>query len=387
MISCQICKWEGHYLHDHIREEHGLTEEEYLREHPGPLVSGAMSELVYAKNIRRNPLTQTSELTIRFGGYDIPINFEVPESACLVMPKHYRVPQFGKLAQDIREATLALLKGRSLYIWGIAGSGKDALVHAYSALTRTPGFLFSVRPGTDIQSWFFTRAFSKEGTFWEEGLLLRALRDGYTDSKGGVHPALVLISDIDRADRSQMEAMRLILDSIQGRIVGPNGETYKVREGTKIVVTANSSGSGDFRGQYISSNPIDASILDRFERAFEFHWMEWEDEAEILKEKFPQLKEESEVLEVVSKVSSNIRQAIQNETLAADFSHRSLCAWLGHTCDILDVEPNHNVMEALKRATRCWLDKMPDPETRISAAKHIDPHIPGSFLHSENFYG
>jgi len=153
------------------------------------------------------------------------------------MPDHYRVPLFGALGEDVEHALTALAFRRSLYLWGLPGSGKDALIHAWSAMTRTPAILRQIRPGADIEGWFFSRAFDEKGTYWEEGDVLVALRDGYLSESGRQIPYLVLLTDFDRAEKEQAESIRLIADSIQGRVDGPGGKTYPVLPGSIVTAT------------------------------------------------------------------------------------------------------------------------------------------------------
>jgi MoxR-like ATPase len=292
------------------------------------------------------------------------------------MPEHYCVPEHGELREDVEHALIALRQGRSTYIWGLPGSGKDALFHAWSALTRTPCLLKQIKPGTDIESWFFSRGFNEQGTYWEEGAVLKALRDGYTTSTGEVIPYLLLISDFDRADREQAEHMRLITDSIQGRIDGPAGVTYKVLPGTRIVATGNTAGSGDDRGRMISANPIDASLLDRFERKFQFHWLDWADEEIIVRSKFPILVQRCpEIFNKVGKITEVIRKAILDGELYAEFSHRGVCAILGHTQDILSCRDAKIPRALLKQGIRAWIDGLPDQENRDIALKLMSAHV------------
>lgn len=380
------CAHEDHYLGDHLLEVHGLTVDAYLAKHPG--AATASKELLDAwenrnKTVRRAPPPVPSALTIQFAGVTFPVNADVPASACLPLPDKYRCPEAGKLGKDVQHAAVALARGRSTYIWGLPGSGKDAFIHALSALTRTPAVIMEIAPGVDIQSWFFSRGFDATSTRWEEGELLRVCRDGYTTSTGRRIPYIVLVSDIDRADRSQAEHMRLITDSIKGRVKGPGGVTYDVFPGTVFVATANSAGSGDNRGRCISSNPIDASLLDRWERKFEFRWMEWKDEEVIVRDKFPLLVERCpEVFARIGAATAALRQAILKEELYAEFSHRALCAWLGHAEDYLTfiVQDKPAPENLLKKAARAWLDGLPDEETRESAKKLIDPHLKGGML-------
>lgn len=387
-VKCKVsgCKHESHFLLDHLLEEHGMTQAKYLKAFPNaPVVSDellARYEKEKGRPRRAHP-PGIKDLTIDFAGVDFNVNWDVPAGVCLPLPHEYRVPQFGQLGRDVKHAAVSLKTGRSSYVWGLPGSGKDAFYHAWSALTRTPAAIFSVRPGEDIQGWFFVRAFNDSGTYWEEGEFLKLARDGYETKDGRVLPYLIVISDFDRSDRSQAEAMRLVLDSISGRIKGPRGTTYPILPGTQIVATANTAGAGDTRGRMISANPLDASILDRFERTFEFHWMEWKDEEPICRSKFPLLVERcSDVFRMVGNATNALRAAIAKEDLYTEFSHRAVCAWLGHAEDLVMYTNESNAKSLLKRAARAVLDRMPDEETKLAAKRLIDPHLVGGALDS-----
>lgn len=271
MIACAECGHQDFMLDEHLLQAHGLSVSEYAAKHPS---ANTVSKELVANWEASRPAPKRvgppkrQDLTISFAGVSFPVNADVPASACLPMPPAYRVPTQGRLVKDVQHVAVSLRCKRSVYIWGLPGSGKDAVIHAWSWLTRTPGAIFQVTPSTDIQSWFFSRGFDEKGTTWNEGAFLKAARDGYLLPDGTRVPMVILISDFDRADKAQAEYLRLICDSIEGRLMGPGGVTYPVLPGTMIVATANSCGSGDIRGRCISANPIDASLLDRFNRKF-----------------------------------------------------------------------------------------------------------------------
>lgn len=379
-IACAICNSQHEFLGNHVQEAHNMSLMDYQSAHPGaPVVSLALYEKFKEERSakRRTGAPALEDLKVEFAKLNLPVNTDVPADVCLPLPPSYRLPSNGKLGNDVQDAAIAMAMNRSTYIWGLPGSGKDAFVHAFSALTRTPAEIFSVRPGEDIQAWFFSRSFDQNGTTWEEGRLLQIARDGYTTPDGRKVPYLILISDVDRADKAQAESLRLILDSISGRIKGPGGVTFPVLPGTIFAFTANSAGAGDTRGRCLSSNPIDASLLDRVERKFEFHWMDWADEGPILQEKFPLLFEKAPgIYGAMEKVTEAIRQAIAMEELYCEFSHRALCSWLGFAQDIITTTGKVH-SNLLKRSARAWLDGLPDEETRLGAQRIIDPHIKG----------
>jgi MoxR-like ATPase len=379
-VTCALCGFQSEWLGPHIREEHGMSIEAYEAAHGGALSAPLEAALMLDAPTRVPPnLANLANLDIKveFAGLRTSVNLDVPEAACLPLPPAYRIPEHGPLAADVREAAISLLRGRSMYIHGLPGSGKDALFHAWSALTRKPARIFQVEPGVDIQSWFFSKEIGSDGTYWQEGEMLKALRDGYTTTTGRKIPQMILITDFDRASKDQAESMRLVMDSISGRVKGPNGSMYPVLRGTQIVVTANTAGGGDSRGRMTSANVIDGSILDRFERAFEFHWMDWRDEGVIVREKYPLLLGKApEVFDQVGRATEALRKAIYDESLYTEFSHRAVCAWLGHAEDIIAVEPT-TPKNLLRRAFRVVADKMSDPETRTEAVRIIDPQLKG----------
>jgi len=387
-VTCQVpgCGEEvKDLLTQHLLDKHGMTVTEYLVAHPGATVASARTMACGRQTPKPQHPPDPNKLLVTMAEIPFHVNPDVPSSACLPLPAHYRVPQYGALGEDVEHALTALAFRRSLYIWGLPGSGKDALLHAWSSMTRTPSILRQIRPGADIEGWFFSRAFNDKGTYWEEGDVLEALRDGYKTETGRVIPYMVLLTDFDRAEKEQAESVRLIADSIQGRIDGPGGKTYPVLNGTIITATANTAGGGDERGRMISANLLDGSLMDRWQRRFQFHWMDWRDEEPIIKSKFPLLNEvyEEGYLEKFRDVTKVLRDAILDDQLMGEFSHRGLCSILGHATDILHLtlargEVNQNGQPKLptdlfKKAVRAWIDGIPDRENRDNARTMMDP--------------
>ena len=384
--ACRVCGHREHWLGDHVVEAHGMSLRDYSARYPkAPLASEEAEKVVRktlcAEKVLRHP-PPVDKLTVLFGGVPFPVNPDVPAEACLPLPDAYRIPVHGQLAEDVADTAVHLLYRRSIYISGSQGTGKDASIHAWSAWTRSPGQMFQVDPAADIRAWFFSHEFNKEGTYWKEGELLLALRDGYLTTSGRRIPYTILITDFDRATKEQAESLRLVLDSISGRVKGPGGVTYKVFPGTQIVVTANTTGGGDASGRYISANVIDSSIMDRFDRAVKFHPMDWKDEEPIVRSKFPALVEMCPAaFTQAGRVTESIRTAIATETVYAEFSHRAVCSWLGAAEDLvrlLGVVPKN----LLQRSFRVILDKMPDPQTSSDIAALANAHIKDGLLPS-----
>ena len=385
MIPCRECGATiPDYLANHLLESHGLAVTEYLAKYPGsPTVSARLLKRHQTEhpNVRRAPPPAPTELTITLANVEFSVNPLVPAAACLPLPEHYRVPQFGELGDDICFVVVALHERRSCYIWGMPGTGKDAFFHYWSWVTRTPAMIRQIKPGTDIEAWYFSRGFTEKGTFWEEGEVTRALRDGYEilDASGTMIriPYLVLLTDFDRADPDQAEQLRLVADSIKGRIDGPAGKVFDVLPGTILAATANTSGGGDERGRMISARPIDGSLLERFDIGLQFHAMDWRDEEPILRAKFPLLVQRCpSAFAKLGDATKLLRDAIAKDELHCEFSHRGLCSVARMAEDMLRCNKGKSVPKnLLALASRVWLDRLPDRENRDKARKIMDPKL------------
>ena len=316
-------------------------------------------------------------------GINVAVNTDVDADACLRPIPFYHFPDNGKLKQDMWHAIVSLglslkkSKTNSIYIWGTPGTGKDALWHHLCSHLRIPSVKFSIQPGADIQHWLYSQSFDSEGTKWVWGELLKAATEGYMDRKGVRHPMLILLSDFDRADRSQAEILRTIMDSDNGQIVGPEGKVYPVLEGTIIVATANSMGGGDETGRCISSNVMDASLIDRFRTTVQFHPMEWVDEKVICESKFPALhKAHPTALDLVGRVTASIRASIEREEIFTEFSHRAVAKWLGHCEAVLELTgTSMQTTSLLKTGFKIILDGQGDSATRLAIKRLADPII------------
>lgn len=386
-IKCEIDGTEHHALPDYLAEKHGLTVEDYLAQYPNAaLYSDAVEDRFTQESSRtRRALPPTvDELTLQFCDISFRVHTNVPESACLPLPPHYQLPIHGELAKDIQRTVRYLAAGRSTWVWGPPGTGKDALPHALCAMTRTPSEIFQISQEVDIMAWFFEKDFDKDGTVWHEGTLLKMLRDGYTCSNGEVVPYLIVFSDFDRAGRSQAEAIRLVTDSIQGRIKGPNGQTYPVLPGTRIFITANTMGAGDASGRCISANVIDSSIINRIQRKCRFHAMDWRDEEPIIRAKYPLFAERAgSLLSHVGKATAALRTAIENGDLYGEFSHRDLETWIGDCEDILRFNKKPP-KDLLKQGFLSYADGLPDDDNKLAAMTLVDPHFKGGALERGN---
>lgn len=383
-VKCEIDGAEVYYLPSYLAEQHGMTIQEYVAAHPGaPTESDVLNDRYTAsvKNVRRAPPPAREHLTINFAGHEMPVNWDVPEDACLPLPPHYRLPEKGELGKDIRRAARYFMAGRSFWAWGPPGSGKDAFPSALTALTRTPSQIFPVNPDVDIMAWFYDKSFDRAGTKWIFGELFKALVYGYRSPISGRQvPMTIVLSDFDRAGRSQTEAIRLVSDSIMGRVKGPVGETYRVLPGTRLVITANTMGGGDAAGKCVNANVLDISILDRIERKVKFHSMDWQDEEPVIRAKFPLFAEKcGHLLTKVGDATSVLRKAIEDEDLYGEFSHRGLCTWIGDCEDILRFSTNVPT-DLLKQGFQSYADGLPNVDNQMLALTLVDPYLKGGAL-------
>ena len=211
--------------------------------------------------------------------------------------------------------------------------------------------------------------------------MLKAARDGYLTPGGRRVPYVILLSDFDRSSKDQAEILRSMLED-NPRLLDLEGNVHKILPGTQFVATANTQGGGDYTGRLISANPIDSSLLNRFERKIIFSAMHWKDEEKIVRLKFPDLFEKDpKAIRAIGKATEAIRAAIINDDLYGEFSHRDVCSWCKACIDLMNVLGTESV-DLLRAARMSFVGGFPDPTNRAKVIKCLDPFIAGGAIRS-----
>ena len=385
---CRICGHKAHWLGSHLMSEHGLTVEEYLTMHEGaPTASKEALEKFNARRKARVLPPKLEDLTIEFAGTEFKVNTDVPLSVCAPPVPFYTPPKYGDQSENVEDVFLHLDGDDSpIYVHGPAGTGKDACFQAWSNKTRTPCLMVQINPDVDVSKYLYSHEIGEKGTFYKEGKLLKALRDGYVTEKGERIPYLVILTDVDRMTEEQGEHLRMIIDSVSGRIATPDGGMEKVLKGTRIVATANSAGNGSAGGRYASSRVVDASIMSRFTFKFEYTTLHWKDEKPILVDRFPVLARHGgeSLWGQVEKSVKAIREAINSDMGGIDmeFGHRELVAWMKSTAIYAarDLKKGGKVKpDVLKRGFKTVLRSV-EGTTRGDLERLVNAHIKGGIV-------
>jgi len=333
---------------------------------------------------RRTAFDEQRAFTVKLGETEFPVNLDVDPADCETI-SHFTAPSKGAFRRKfnflmVLLAAKALLeknsKEKPVWIWGPPGIGKDYMVRAWSALTRSICRTYQIRSDVDVQcEWLYERAFNSEGTFIKYNSLWSDLTEG---RKG--RPMTVVFSDFDRATRDQIAVLRSILDSDRPFLTGPNGEYVPVLPGTKIVVTANSGGMGDERGLCSDSMTIDSSIMDRFTFKVRFPQLNWSDEEKMVSAAYPEFAATAGYLSALKGMTEAIRAAIKNGDLYMEFSHRGVQGMCEATLMFKTLYPGDSA-KALKFAVREWIEgTCPDEDTQLSVKRLCDPHLTGGAL-------
>lgn len=395
-VVCVECGHKSHSLVSHVMTAHGMSVADYLTKHPGAATLSQRALDAMNARVSRKVVPEATNLTVEFLGVSLPVDAGMPASECKALPWGYMAPTKGKAKSAFQRVIMAVArrdangipKNPVVFIHGMPGTGKDAVVHALSYYSRRPVAEVTFKPGVDLGPWFYTRSIDENGTGWEYGHLWRVLTEGVKGRDGVARPAIVLLSDVDRADTAQAEWFRVLADSMGGRILDPHGKMVPLFKGTQFVCTANSVGTGDDRGRMVSANPMDASILDRLGRKIQAYYMEWDDEARILRGKYPVLAQKCpEIFEGVGvdgklngghlgEACKALRSAIENEELYAEFTHRGLCAVLDECDDIVHFRGGSVPSNLLKLGFRAWLDGL-SGDDRLTAKRLVDPFLKG----------
>ena len=344
------------------------------------------------RKTRRKAFNPETAFRAKLGKSDFKINLEVPAEDCETI-SGFTPPSRGAFKRKfiflmailwaaIEKAKTDPEGSSAIWIWGPPGIGKDYMIRAWSALTRTPCQTYQIRSDVDVQNeWMYERAFNSEGTYIKYNSLWRDLTEG----RNG-RPMTIILSDFDRATRDQIAILRSVLDSDAPFVTGPNGEHVKLFPGTQIIVTANSGGMGDERGLCSDSMTIDSSIMDRFKFKLRFPQLNWGDEEKMISAKYPEFAATKGWLTSLKGVTEAIRASVKNGDLYMEFSHRGVQGMVECALMMKSIFPD-NEDRALQFGVREWVEgTCPDEDTQLAVKRLCDPHLNGGALQDSDDY-
>ena len=393
-IRCLMCEEEGeqthhHYIGKHLKKFHGTNVESYLQKfgRDAPVASNEVWETFFEQCPAERKGSKRYEDDLNILNINLQRQTGKPIEP-VARPKGYRYPQNGRASQAAQRVVRAFKYGRSVYIYGPAGTGKSALVRALCNDLNSEFSYYPMREGLDPELYLGKEAVivdedsGQNVTKYIEGKLLRDLR-GRKGRDGVVRGVVILIDDFDRAPAEYHEVLRHVLESNTNTIFIPELRTHvEVHPETQIIATANSAGRGDMTGFYASVQELDESILDRFDRPVEYHFLEPDEEKAILKNKFQTLAQEAPgYFDKVIKVTEDIRELIFNQDIFVSFSHRRLVQWMQSATELYWENGNKVYKGMLREASRDWLDWY-DQTTRDKVVDRVlDVHVPGKDLY------
>lgn len=374
MVKCLIDGTEHHFLEEHLRDVHNMSLQEYVDIYPNaPIASDRAWEIFESS---APPRTGTSQYKNNLSVGEI--SFKVSEGSVsyrFKRPQHYVYPRKGKAGKACERLARAIKYGRHVFVYGSAGTGKSACVRALGHDLNRECSHYPMREGLDPEIYIgrtevvIDEATGLNITRFQEGKLLQDLR-GRKGADGVTRGVLILIDDIDRGSSQYHEILRHVLEDNARSIFVPEiGVTIDVHEDTVIIATANSRGQGDNTGMYASVREMDGSILDRFQRVIEFHFLEEEEESLILRKKFSEMANQyPSIFDYVMRVSTHIRTMIANDDIFASFSHRRIVQWLYSIEELIAEKGVYD--DLYKDSSLDWMEWY-DQETRDSVLERV----------------
>lgn len=259
-----------------------------------------------------------------------------------------------KFRRDHLQMTLAFLfsakLGDGLLVHGPMGSGKTSLLLEVLGRLNWPTIAMSWNETSDVSDLIGRDRIAFGETTFEYGPLARAMKDGFA----------LLINEVDRGRGGNLVGLNDVLDG--GKLViKETGEIITPHERFRLLVTANSSGTGDRTGAYTGSvRKLDPAFLDRF-WYMKVEYMSEQDEIDLFLRTYPAMA--GTFVQRITQFAGETRRRAEDGTneITISFSTRSLDRFLriAEALGITDPKTFSDVVPALKPA---YLDRLPADE-------------------------
>lgn len=375
-VKCAVpgCKYEGHILVKHVRDEHGLDVENYNRLYPGAEIFSEKGKAEYEKKLQGSGTgTKTrakKEFSVRdtFGldlGPELDDNgnpiidpvtkkgklkdrtvmgFEEPTEFTPLVNPGYVFPT---------EETLVLLmgfaKGDRILLVGDTGTGKTSIIEQIAARLNYSVVKISfdgcITRNDLIGEWIVK---GKEMQF-QYGILPLAFR---------MPGCIIILDEWDTINEETSFVIQRPLQKEDGKllILETGGELVPMHEDNLIVATANTAGQGDDSGLYSQGTRIqNYSQINRFGLTIRMKYLEPDKEKAMLLARYPDL-EKAEAEAFVLAVNK-VRDGFSNGQISVPLSPRDLLNWADKYLAMGD---------PMRAAKYCFLNRMSQEDAQVT---------------------
>jgi len=340
-VQCRMCDCWYHRLEVHVKKEHGITREEYLRRHPGaPTISQAARK--NASRARKVPpviasaTAASAALSVVKGGkakadkarefnvgvatLNLVADSELTPIQKAEVPQHDENWQPGKREMEHLESVAVGIEDEdSIFIFGPPGGGKTTLVKEVSAIMNVPLFRFDFTNAISVEDFIgenrlVTDEHGNTITKWFDGAFTRCWRQGYH----------IVFDEFTGACANIMLRLHGPLEGDNLVIMENGGEIVPKHPRTRIFATDNTNGRGDDTGMFSGTNVLNEATLDRFGTVIKFAYPDKVTEKKILVAKTGISADAAKKMVEVAKL---VREAFANEECYCTCSTRRLIGW------------------------------------------------------------
>ena len=170
-------------------------------------------------------------------------------------------------------ALSALARGRNVWFYGPAGTGKTTFVEQLAAKTGRPFYLISCDDTTEAPELIGMTVPAGGGTRWQDGVLTAAIRTPH---------AVILIDEPTVARSGALMVLQSVLAS-RVLSIKETGEVVRVATGVTFIVADNTNGTGGGSAEgYEGTRRMNAAFLNRFGAFIKLDYMAPDEEAAAL---------------------------------------------------------------------------------------------------------
>lgn len=259
------------------------------------------------------------------------------------------------------EKTIKSKKKHNLYLHGLSGCGKTKSIAQVCAKLKRPMVVIPITEETTERQLIGGYSLLAGNFVWQNGGVLEAMLTG----------AVLVLDEVDKGDSSLM-CLQGVLNGDKEIYIKDLGAIVRPKDGFQVIATANTKGSGDERGQFITSNILDGAFLDRFNLMFEQSYPDKETETKILKNCGANISDED--VELLTEIASRNRQSYLESDVNDVVSTRQLVN-IAHSKDDIFDDAKDPLLAAFMAAINRFEERTKDAiETLYNTLKDPEAH-------------